>query len=68
MPPVAVRTMKASLNRIQDIMGWREAMVNHFYMHMMTAATDERRIIRELQKGRLIDYFKEREAQFRALD
>ncbi len=68
MPPVAVRAIKASFNQTQDIMGWRESIPIHFYLHLMTHSSGQRKKLMETYGENFVEYFKKMDAAFRELD
>jgi len=63
MPPVALRLLKRSLNRTQDLMGMRNALEYHFALHEFGHGTEEcRRLLHEARRGRpLREFFARRD-------
>lgn len=63
MPPVTLALLKRSLNRIQDVIGMREALEGHFFLHQFGHATQEsRELLHAAREGRsLPDYFRRRD-------
>lgn len=70
MPPVTVGLVKRSLNKTQDLMGWRDAVDFHFLAHQVGHATDEsERLLHERRRGKSIRQFiHERDQRFRNAD
>lgn len=66
MPPVALSLTKQSLNRTQDIQGYRQSMADHFYAHMLAHGSNETREFLERSMGQgLKGFIEARDAKFR---